>query len=230
MDYKSHIGQDRWAAEVFGLRRDGYFVELGALDGVGHNNTYALEKDLGWTGIAVEANPTYYPEVCRNRSCIAINAAVWPESRVTVEMVDAHGLSSVVQYKDGDVMSGMRNDLTTRRFTMETINPTELLDRFQAPEFIEYLSLDIEGCELPVIKAVDLSRYKVALMTIEHSGDMVRADVVRTHLASFGYSYVHRMYEDWFYHMPHLQRMGATADPVATCAAIAETFEVEALF
>ena len=226
MYYKSHIGQDRWAAEIFGLKREGYFLEFGALDGILTSNTYTLEKELGWSGITVEANPTYFPAVCRNRECITINAALWPESREIVEMVDAHGLSSVIDYKDGDSMASVRSEITKRKFKVDTLNPTELLDRFQVPKYIEYLSLDIEGCELPVLKAMDLQKYKIALMTIEHSDNETRMYAVREFLKPFGYSVVRRLYDDWFFHEDHLKALGSSGDPREIHAKIEQTFEI----
>lgn len=226
VQYKSHIGQDRWVAEIFGFRKNAYFLEFGALDGLLTSNTYALEKDLDWNGITVEANPTYYPAVCRNRNCITINAALWPVSRQIVEMVDAHGLSSVVEYKDGDVLASVREEITLRKFKVDTISPNDLLDRFQAPEYIEYLSLDIEGCEFPVLKAIDLNRYKIALMTIEHSDDQERMNIVREYLAQFGYSVVRRLYDDWFFHEAHLNQLAAYTDPISIHNEIERTFDI----
>ena len=45
--------QDRWLVEdVFPGKRGGYFLDIGAgPDGVTNSNSYALESQLGWTGI-----------------------------------------------------------------------------------------------------------------------------------------------------------------------------------
>src|ERR1700712_4764092 len=89
--YYSHMGADLWVAETLHFRRDAYFIEAGALEGLEASNTAMLEKTLGWRGIAVEANPTYYPKVCANRSCITVNSALTATSRQSVEMINVFG-------------------------------------------------------------------------------------------------------------------------------------------
>lgn len=231
LSYKSHIGQDRWVAEILRFKKKGYFLEFGALDGLLTSNTYVLEKELDWQGICVEANPTLYPAVCQNRSCITINAALWPESRTLIDMVDAHGLSSVVAYKDSDNQSSLRDSVTTRRFGIDTINPTELLDRFQAPALIDYMSLDVEGCEIDVLSSLDLDRYHIAMMTIEHNHDEARKAAVRALLEPMGYSVVSRLNDDWVYHPEYLRAaLGGEApeDPLRICEEISVSFAIAA--
>ena len=55
----------------------GRFVELGALDGDTHSNTYALEKCLNWTGLLIEANPESYAKLqASGRSATKVHSAV----------------------------------------------------------------------------------------------------------------------------------------------------------
>ena len=45
MEYKSQIGQDKYFIENINMnRRDLYFVDIGAHNGVTFSNTYCLEK------------------------------------------------------------------------------------------------------------------------------------------------------------------------------------------
>ncbi len=210
--YYSHIGQDRWVAEVYDQKQNGYFLDFGALDGILTSNTYTLEKDLGWTGIVVEANPTSYPDVCRNRTSITINAALWSKSREQLEMLDAHGLSSAIQHQDNDTLGDLRRSITKRHFSIDTINPTELLERHQAPELIEYLSLDIEGAEMEVLRSFDFKRFKPGLMTIEHSEVPAKQNEMRAFLEPLGYKVIQRHYDDWYWHPEIVTTLGGYTD------------------
>jgi hypothetical protein len=71
--FKSQAGQDEWVAEFYNNKKNGYFIEVGAYDGVGDSNTYFLEKVLDWNGISIEANENKFFELCNNRSSININ-------------------------------------------------------------------------------------------------------------------------------------------------------------
>lgn len=48
---------------MFADQRNGFFVEAGALDGEYLSNTLWLERDLGWSGLLVEADASSYKEL-----------------------------------------------------------------------------------------------------------------------------------------------------------------------
>lgn len=200
MEYASHIGQDRWVAEVFGNLKGGYFLDFGAFDGVSISNTLYLERALGWTGICVEPNPTYYPRLCAERRAICLNAALWPQPGETVRLVDAHGLSTIETFaREDDINAEWRARETKRVVEIETLNPTQVLDRFGAPSIIPYMSLDVEGCEFEILSAIDLKRYNILLMTIEHNHDAPKKERIRAYLAERGYGVVQNKNDDFFF-------------------------------
>jgi hypothetical protein len=46
--------QDMFVLSILNGKRNGTYVEIGGYDGIGLSNTYLLEKDFDWTGIALE--------------------------------------------------------------------------------------------------------------------------------------------------------------------------------
>ena len=60
----SQAGQDLAAAEVCD-KTEGFYLDLGCNDPIFHNNTYLLEKELGWTGILVDIQKPMVDK-CRN--------------------------------------------------------------------------------------------------------------------------------------------------------------------
>ena len=48
--------QDEWVIWQLKAKHNGFFIEIGAFDGVYHSNTLVLERDFGWDGILIEAN------------------------------------------------------------------------------------------------------------------------------------------------------------------------------
>lgn len=197
--FASHIAQDRWVSGVFNGQRDGYFLDFGAFDGLDMSNTVYLERELGWRGICVEPNPTYFPQLCAARSAICVNAALWPRSRELIQLVDAHGLSSLAHLKDGDSNKENRTKATRRVVGVDTINPTELLERFEAPATIQYMSLDTEGSEYDILTSLDLERYDILLMTIENDCSTERKSQLREYLSRFGYIGMQMSYDDFFF-------------------------------
>lgn len=50
------------------FRNAGFYVELGANDGITQSNSKRLELFFGWKGILIEPEPNNYSKLTRNRS------------------------------------------------------------------------------------------------------------------------------------------------------------------
>lgn len=147
MNWYSQAGQDEWVVETLG-DRVGYFVDVGAYDGVQTSNTFALEQ-MGWDGVCIEASPSVAAACAANRRCHTIHMAV------------AERQGSVLFAGDRIVAHG--------GVQVPSATLTEILRSVRAPATIDYLSLDIEGGELIALQGLDFERYTVILMTVEHN-------------------------------------------------------------
>src|ERR1700757_3509029 len=77
MKYYSQKEQDKWVIEeVFHGKRDGYFLDLAATDGIYLNNTFVLETQYGWNGLCIEANPFFFNRLNVNRRCIRTDKCI----------------------------------------------------------------------------------------------------------------------------------------------------------
>lgn len=228
MHYTSHTGQDRWVVELLQGKRGGYFLDFGGFDDLMTSNTFFLEKFLGWSGIMVEPNPRPYASACAVRSCITVNCALWGESRQSLEFANAHGLSAIMQFVDGDSNAALRKSIAKEMLRVDTINPTELLDRFSAPHLIDYMSLDVEGAELEVLRALDLGKYRIALMSIEHNHDQTKRQLIRDHLCLHGYVAIDHRNDDLFYNAHNLAAVsgGRHLVPEAVQQRVLETYKL----
>lgn len=80
MTYYSQIGQDKYVNEkIFRGVEKGFFVDIGAHDGITFNNSYFFEKYKNWNGICVEPLPEVYELLIKNRKCVCIEGAVSTE-------------------------------------------------------------------------------------------------------------------------------------------------------
>jgi len=177
-EFHSQLGQDLWAMQQSDFKQNGYFIEIGAADGVELSNTYALEKYLGWSGICVE--PTQAIEqLMKNRDCIAENRCVWARSGEKMEFL-SRGLYG------GIVPEEYRGQFDPKEIHMkETISLEDVLKEHNAPSYIDYMSIDTEGTELDIISSFDFNSYHIALMTIEHNG---RRQEIAGYLRRYGYT------------------------------------------
>lgn len=59
--YNGQAAQDYFVRKVLKDKRNGTFLEIGSRDPIDINNTYPLEKELGWRGFMVEYESKYEP-------------------------------------------------------------------------------------------------------------------------------------------------------------------------
>jgi len=226
--YRSHIGQDRWVSEVLRKKRGGYFLELGALDGVTASNTYWLEHQLGWNGLCVEPNPAYFKILCSKRSCIAVNRALWTESNIVMQLHDAHGLSRLTHLPDEPSTAALREKITKGTVAVDTITLLDLLQRFDSPVLIDYMSMDIEGSELAVIGSMDFSKYRFGLLSVEVNSDEQLRHELRLLLANYGYESCTLRNDELFYSLSNLDELtaGNYEHPAHVCDRVLNSYVV----
>lgn len=184
----SQGGQDIYVTRILNEKRDGYFVEIGANNGYLLSNTYLLEKNYGWKGICVEATPYRITELINNRpNAICISNAVHSESNLeldfTTTAIDI--LNVITEYAEFAVdflnQSGEIIKVNTRSLT-------DILNENNAPENIDYLSIDTNGSEYKVLEGIDFVKYKFNVITIKNSLIEERQNKINEILTANGYS------------------------------------------
>jgi FkbM family methyltransferase len=180
--------QDEWLFSKLQDQLQGYFVEVGAYDGLRHSNTLALENYLDWTGILVEPIPELFEQMKANRpDC--------QHSNHVISDFDGFGHQFATGDGNGRAFSGLTGRMSDewyaehkrRGSVMSSVNPislANLLEKFKAPKVIDYLSLDVEGAEYTILegffKAHDRRStyfqrwdYTIRYMTVEFRYDAV---------------------------------------------------------
>jgi len=195
----------------------GFFVELGANDGLTQSNTYLLQRRFGWTGLLIEPSQARYLDCIRNRSfgrrpsfrCAACVDSAFREPFVSMQYSD---LMSVALDLDLTAESATRHAGRGRRFLSSPDHVhvfgavartlTSLLDEVAAPRRFDLLSLDVEGNELCVLRGLDLTRYQPRWILVE-----ARDDQITDYLLARGYRLAevlsdHGTYRDLLFAMP----------------------------
>lgn len=193
----SQNNQDLFVLDQLGTD-PGFFVEFGADDGVTNSNTALLEKEYGWNGIICEPSIYCHDAMYLNRSCHIDTNCVYIASGFEIEFIDVgNGLSSLKQYADKDNWASVRAGGSG--YTVNTISLKDLLDKYDAPSEIDYLSIDTEGSEYDILNAYDFSRH-FKVITVEHNYTEQRERIYSL-LISKGYKRVHEdvsQWDDWY--------------------------------
>lgn len=168
-EWFSQVRQDEAIAKILGNKRNGYFVDLAANDATFLSNTYALERKLGWNGLCIEPNPMYWSNLTY-RDCQVVAAVVGEERMKEMPFLMAAEKGGAVgqEFNNKDKWKG-------RAVPKYTVTLLEILQRYNAPQQIDYLSLDVEGAEHFIMKNFPLDKYSISIMTVERPNDELKA-------------------------------------------------------
>ena len=166
----SQLNQDLWVLKELGYKKNGTFLDIGAHDGINLSNTYLLEKDYGWNGLCIDANPDTFEKLKQNRNtCVC---SLLSEQKNKDVMLNKIGELSFTDNENQAVTV----DAIERSYNMKidgVLLKTNTLDCIledqNIPTVIDYLSIDIEGMELKALSTMDFNKYHVNLITIEHN-------------------------------------------------------------
>jgi FkbM family methyltransferase len=166
---QQYIGYDR-----------GFFVEIGANDGVNQSNTLHYELYRSWRGVLVEPFPTNFFKCRANRNkdtkvyCAACVPFDYKER--FVPMVYSN-LMSVAELPGSDIADPRAHAMIGKQFLSaqedvftfgaEARTLNEILTHAQAPREIDFFSLDVEGAEIPLLDGIDHERYRFKYILVE---------------------------------------------------------------
>lgn len=211
--YRAQFGEDRILWQVFRRRVSGYFVEVGAYDGVTLSNTYFLEQ-LGWHGLLVEPILPLCDRAAQSR----------PRSRVihgACGKRGSHGTTQFTVAQNVPVLSFLQADqdhidrcvregaeLVQIEVPLTTLHDILLQERRSPGPLggpwqsnggwsIDVVSIDTEGCELDVLDGFNLGRFRPRVLVIEN--DRPSGEAIEPYLNGRGYRKFHRQKINDFY-------------------------------
>jgi FkbM family methyltransferase len=159
--------------------RDGYFVELGANDGITQSNTKYFELYKGWHGVLIEPSPKQFSSLkkFRSRKNLFYNCACvgfdFPNTRIEIMYSNLMSIAlegrNDIQDPVAHAKEGENHSQREKAFTFHAQARTlqSILDEAQSPKIIDLLSLDVEGGELEVLGGIDFRRTNFRYIVIE---------------------------------------------------------------
>lgn len=150
--------------DFYGGKRNGVFVDVGANHYKWYSNTYYLDVELGWSGIAVEPQLRFAADYATHR----------PRTRFRPFFVSdvSDSLARLYVLNSNPLVTSAERSFTERygSDSEEVAAPTITLDDLLASEGIErfdFLNMDIELWEPTALAGLSIQRYKPSLVCIE---------------------------------------------------------------
>lgn len=195
--YYSQCGEDEFLNNNFFLnKKNGVYIELGALDGILYSNTKFFEDTLNWKGILIEPHPYTFEKLIYNR----------PNNYLYNNLISCQTEDCVFRYfvDNYSGVSGVENTLPTEHFNnfFNSINepqssllikPKTLTEIINTTDIkhIDFLSLDVEGHEYEVLLSWDFS-VPIDVILIETLGgsQIEKEQLCRDILIKNGYNFI----------------------------------------
>ena len=176
LNFYSQYKQDEFLENnVFKGYKNGFFVDVGAHDGISLNNTLYFEKYNKWTGINIEPIKNVFNKLIKNRpDCINLNYAVCNYNGETDFLLNigyTEMLSGIKESYDDRQLNQLnhRNNIyssNTEIIKINTIKLETIFDKYNIKN-INYLSIDVEGGEFEVIKSINFDKVFIDVIEFE---------------------------------------------------------------
>ena len=153
--------------ELFKQKTNGFFIELGANNGLFQSNTAFLERVRNWKGILIEPSLKGYNEcktnrpgsICLNYACVS---STYTDEFVHGDFQHNHPMASV----NGE-RCNPNTPVSLEQLCKVKANTLEKILDEHSCSAIDFLSLDTEGYELNILQGLNLNKYRPTYLLIE---------------------------------------------------------------
>lgn len=165
----SQEGEDLLLQRIFGKRRDGFYVDIGSHHPFRFSNTYAFYR-RGWRGVCVDPLPGTMARFRRWRprdTALEVGVSERP-SQLTYFMFNEPAINTF-SAEVAAQRSGKNNWHIVERRQIDTLPLASLLDQHVpvAVREIDFMSIDVEGLDLEVLRSNDWARYRPRIVITE---------------------------------------------------------------
>lgn len=161
-------GEDMILAMYFGDRKYGFYVDIGANDPFKQSNT-AHFYQKGWHGINIDASP----EAIRQLS-------IYRLSDENIQALVSNVLETKTLYKFNNsalntTLPAMAKEYAktpgyylVRKQKLKTTTLKKILDKYiESGKHIDFMSIDVEGAEMNVLRSNDWKKYRPEIIVVE---------------------------------------------------------------
>ena len=172
-NFKATIDRYNLNEKFFHNKKDGVFIELGAIDGIYISNSKYFEDNFNWNGILIEPNNFEFQKLVKNRpNCKLFNNIISNDkNKIEYVYYQGHHMAAVSGVKKSLTESHNEKYFKDKKYLSQLLEPKTLTEIIKSTDFkyFDLLSLDVEGHELEVLQSWDFSiPIKIILIEMTH--------------------------------------------------------------
>lgn len=160
--YSSHE-EELFVRDFFSDKQQGVFVDIGASHYKNRNNTYYLERKLGWSGLAIDPLPEFAADYRRHRpraKYIRMFVSDKSDERATL-YVGQQSLFSSSEPSHTNTYTNVDKTITAPTITLDALLAAEGITT------IDFLSIDVELHEPQVLAGFNIEHVRPLLVCVE---------------------------------------------------------------
>lgn len=158
------MGQGAKIRSILHNKVNGFFIEVGALDGETRSNTLYFERYLNWTGLLIEPDPFNFANLLHK------NRRAW----LSPTCVSIKSYPEIVRFEQNENMgkivdTGVNDNKSQKPSGIVNVQCFPLYSYLLALNVtqVDYFSLDVEGVELDVLKTVPFNLLNIQTLSVE---------------------------------------------------------------
>jgi len=177
----AQYGEDKIIDKLLNNKKTGFYIDIGSNHPDKLSNTKRFYQK-GWSGINIELNPISFNAFEKRSRDINLNIGIGGRGNQVLEFYcfDADTLSTFSEEaKDEYIAHGYRliDQVKVKVESLENIYENYCQDKQ-----IDFISIDVEGFEMEVLKSNDWKRYKPTLIILESNGSIDNPNVLYNHV------------------------------------------------
>jgi FkbM family methyltransferase len=191
----SQSKEDLIIDKMIGYKKTGFYVDVGAFDPLRFSNTMRFYK-RGWRGINIEPNTFHWHTFMakRNRD-INLNIGIaQKKGNLTYYHMDPATLSTFVKKQIAEYERQGFTLLGTRKISVLPL--CDVLEKFAKGKTIDFMSIDVEGFEIDVLKSNDWKKFRPQFLCIESTKADRKNRYTYHTIVSYLYTICYQLIED----------------------------------
>ena len=159
-------GVDLLILNIFKNQKKGYYLDIGCAHPIKNNNTYLLYKK-GWNGVNIDLD---------KENIDLFNSYRKRDFNVTAAVSDKEGEADLYFYHNKSALNTISKENADfqkakvskiKKIKTQTINKIIENSPFKDRK-IDFLSVDVEGSELSILKNFDFTKYSPKVIVVEY--------------------------------------------------------------
>ena len=189
--------------ELFKNKQKGIYIDVGCNHPFIGNNTYKLFKK-GWSGINIDLDYTFID---------SFNFYRPDDYNLQIGVSDKNGEQEMYYHHERSAINTLDVKRSSKSILKKNIKTLTLNNIIENSKFknrqIDYVSIDVEGYELNVLKGFDLNKYKPKALSIEYIdtkmikeeyyhqniNNILNSDLYK-YITNYGYHFVNWLHSD----------------------------------